>query len=165
MLKQTPLTSCQFVFKRWSCQIIGASRVPNMHIDQMLPKVLQVPTQRATTSLRHHTRKLSSHLPAFLTFSLHSHILSSPRKSLFASPSNHNSPRLSPVLNSRATRRALAIGCSSVSLFDADHLLLSVPFHGSPCDNAIHLHPFESLHFLAFRSKNNLLTHMCFRVP
>ena len=68
-----------------------------------------------------------------------------------------NSPRLSPVLNSRATRRALAIECSSVPLFDADHLLLSVPFHGSPCDKAIHLHPFESLHFLAFRFNHHLI--------
>ena len=32
-----------------------------------------------------------------------------------------NSPRLSPVLNSRATIRALAIGCSSVPLFVVTH--------------------------------------------
>ena len=83
-------------------------------------------------------------------------------------PAN-NSPRLSPVLNSRATRRALATGCSSAPLFvndplDADHLPIFVPLHGFPCDNTIHLHPVESFHFLAFRFNHHLLTHMCLSV-
>ena len=43
----------------------------------------------------------------------------------------HNSPRLSPVLNSRARRRALAIGCSSVPFFVITHLMLII-FTPSP---------------------------------
>ena len=78
-------------------------------------------------------------------------------------PAN-NSPRLSPVLNSRAARRALAIGYSSVPLsvnhpLDADHFSFFVLFHGFPCDNTIHLHPLESFHLFTFPFKHHFLTH------
>ena len=84
-------------------------------------------------------------------------------------PAN-NSPRLSPMLNSRAARRTLAIGCSSVLLFvmtpfDADHFSFFVPFHGFSCDNTVQLHSLESLHLLAFCFNHHFLTHMSLRVP
>ena len=89
----------------------------------------------------------------------------------------HNSPRLSPALNSRASRRALAIGCSSVPLFvmthsfvrdnplHADHFSFFIPFHGFSCKNTIHLHSLVSLHLLEFCFNHQFLTHMSLRVP
>ena len=78
-------------------------------IGQMLPRGFQLAAQRTTTFLRHHTVD-------FLTPFSHFVIALEITALLF----------LSPVLNSRATRRAWEIGCSSVPLFVTTHLMLII---------------------------------------
>ena len=125
------------VFRRWSCQIIGASR-------------LQYITRSSLPTCRPHAAKGSS-----CGNSTYSDLLASPYTKAVLTSANmidllaqfshlvvaleitvrmaikpgvpaSNSPRLFPVLNSRAASRALAIGCYSVTLFVTTHLMLII---------------------------------------
>ena len=168
------------VSRRWSCQITGESRLEfHTWYVQVLPRIDQkltgsplLATQRATASLRRHTeRQVLTSASMIDLFAPSSHFVIAREITVRIAtrpgvPAN-NSPSLSPVLNSRATRGALAIGVPSSCNhpLDANHLLLFIPFHGFPGDNTIHFHPFESFQFLPFCFNHNLLTHVRFRVP